>query len=187
MSLPEFDAKLKALFADHKQRDDRLFEIFRKEDDLVSVVLRGHLVVEKLLFSAVAAHCVYPRELDSVQFRFPQLVALIRALQKLPAVSNKLWVALTELNSLRNALAHNLEPHDLSARVERFVRCLGDEDSLLKLPGPPSSKESLRAALSYLIGAMGVVSMFQEATEELIMYQLKTANQKPNAAGKSST
>jgi hypothetical protein len=172
MSLTDFESKLKALFSQREQRDDRLLDILRSDDDLISVVLRGHLVVEELLLSAIAAHCQEPEHLGSVQLRFPQLIALLRSLQKIPAMPERLWTALAELNVLRNSLAHNLEPHDLTARVERFVKIVGGDSSLKELPGPPGSKEALRAALSYLLGAMGVVAVFQVAVEELIRHRL---------------
>lgn len=61
--LPAFESTLRSIFESREIRDKRLFELLKSEDDLVSVVLRSHLVIEELLFSAIAAHCEEPDRL----------------------------------------------------------------------------------------------------------------------------
>jgi|GEM_PF-4479750 hypothetical protein len=154
-----------------------LSQILTTEDDLISIVLRGHLVLEELLFSAVAAHCPNAEYLKMANLRFPQLVAMLRALEKLPAVPPWLWKALTELNGLRNSLAHRIELADLNARVERFVSTIPSGlEAEHKLPPPVTQKESVRHALLYMLGALSVVAVFQSAMEELI---IETIRQNP--------
>jgi hypothetical protein len=110
--------------------------------------------------------------------RFPQLVSVLRALEKIPAVPDRYWNALTELNSLRNALAHNLEPKDISMRAEKFVRTLIQESELDSLPKPLGSKEAVSTAIHYLWGGMSVVAVFQSALEELIRNRISSPNDK---------
>jgi hypothetical protein len=38
----------------------QLFEILTSDDDVVTLVLRSHLVIEELLYTAIAAHCQEP-------------------------------------------------------------------------------------------------------------------------------
>jgi len=171
----EFRDRLNCLWSSREERDQRLSQILKTEDDLISIVLRGHLVIEELLYSAIAAHCPTPAYLSKANLRFPQLMALLRALQKLPAVSDWLWKALSELNALRNALAHRLEPADLSARVDRFVKTIPPDDPKVagRLPPPANQKEEVSRALHYMLGAMSAVSHFQAAMEELIVESTK--------------
>lgn len=89
--MDDFRAKLKRLFSSGEERSKRLAEILKSEDDLTSIVLRGHLVLEELVFTAVAAHCVNPDYLKKANLRFPQLLAMLRALEKLPSVPEWLW------------------------------------------------------------------------------------------------
>ena len=93
-----------------------------------------------------------------------------------------LWRALGELNRLRNALAHQLEPRELTERVESFARLvLCDSSGAEALP--PVPKERLRGALLYLLGAMGTLAVFQEATEALIRHHLKQPSAQQEGEG----
>ena len=117
--MAEFESSLKPTLEAREARSQRLHQILRTPDDLISLVLRGHLFIEELLFAAIEAHCQDTEHLKAARLRFPQLVALLRALEKISAAPPNYWVALSELNALRNALAHNLEPNDIESRVAR--------------------------------------------------------------------
>ena len=173
-----FEERWKALLAQHEDENERLYQILRSEDDLIAVVLRGHLVIEQLLRAAIAAHCPQPQHLSSAHLRFLQLTSLLRSLGKLP-MPEGLWDSLAKLNALRNAAAHRLEQSDLSTRVTRFVNAVIDKESQGRLPGHPGSKEALRTALAHLLGAMGMMAMFQTALEELIRHELRQRNERP--------
>ena len=176
--MSNFKGEIGKLFKDREARDKRLAEILGEDSDVITLVLRGHLVIEELLFAAVSAHCQDPEHLKNARLRFPQLVSVLRALEKIPAVPDRYWNALTELNSLRNALAHNLEPKDISMRAEKFVRTLIQESELDSLPKPLGSKEAVSTAIHYLWGGMSVVAVFQSALEELIRNRISSPNDK---------
>ncbi len=163
--------EVRVAIAQRAARDARLGEILKNDDDLISLVLRGHLVAEEVLYAAVAAHCPRPEHLSSARLRFPQLVSLLQSLEKIPVMPGHLWQALRELNRLRNALTHQIEPRELKERVEAFARLvLADSSEASTLPDTP--REHLRGALLYLLGAMGMLAVFQEATEALIRHHL---------------
>ncbi len=174
--LSAFDASIQSHFNNRDIRDKRLFEILTSEDDLVTLILRGHLVFEELLFSAIAAHCVEPERLKDARLKFSQLIPLFRSLEKMPLMKEKDWETLAELNSLRNAMAHRVEPGDISARIERLVKMILDPEGIKSLQHPLDTKESLRVALSFLFGKMSTITVFQSILEEFIRYQIKEAN-----------
>jgi hypothetical protein len=89
----------------------QLFEILTSDDDVVTLVLRGHLVIEELLYTAIAAHCQEPDLLKDANLKYSQLIPLFRSLAKIHLMKEKDWAILTELNSLRNALAHRTGGH----------------------------------------------------------------------------
>jgi hypothetical protein len=165
--MSDFESRIKAIFATGEDRGARLREHLSNNDDLIGVVLRGHLVLEELLFAAVSAHCQEPEHLKEVRLRFPQLVSLLRALEKISAVPSNYWNALLEFNTLRNQLAHRLEPKDIEACTARFVSFVSLR-SEHKFPEPHSSREALQAALHYLIGGLEVVATWHAAVEALI-------------------
>ena len=163
----------------HDERAKQLLALLGSSNDLIAIVLRGHLVVEELLFEAISAHCQDREQLEAAKFRFPQLVSILRALEKIPAVPPEYWISLAELNSLRNALAHNLEPKDLTSRILRFIATV--EASATKtafvVPEPRDSPDALKAAIHFLVGGLGVVAVWQSAIEELIRHQISKPNQ----------
>jgi len=173
--LSNFDDTLQSLFESRDVRDKRLFKILTSDDDLVTLVLRGHLVIEELLFAAIAAHCQEPDLLQDAHLKFSQLIPLIRSLEKMPLMKEKDWEILTELNSLRNALAHRIEPGDISARIERLVNMILGPEGTKFLQHPLHSKQSLKSALAHLFGRLSVITVFQSALPELIRYQLQEA------------
>ncbi len=173
--MAEFKSILKSLLGTREERSQRFDQILRTPDELVGLVLRGHLIVEELLYAAVSAHCQEAGHLRTARLRFPQLVALLRALEKISAVPPNYWTALSELNGLRNALAHNLEPQDLASRATRFVALVAEGSTQAKFPEPYSSPEALETALFYLIGGLEVIAVWQTAVEELIRHRLAAA------------
>jgi hypothetical protein len=155
----DLQAKLSAISAAGKLRDKQYSAILRSDDEIIALVLRAHLIMEELLFAAVAVYCPTPKYLQDAQLRFPQLAALVRALAKQP-FDSWIWDALSELNALRNALSHNLEPQNISDRVARFVNTIkrqvnkGVKGGGDLLGEPVDSKDAFRAATHYLLGAM---------------------------------
>ena len=173
--LSKFKDTIHSCFDNRDARDKRLFEILTSDDDVVTLVLRGHLVIEELLFTAIAAHCQDSKFLKDANLKFSQLIPLFRAIEKLPLMKEVDWEALSELNSLRNALAHRLEPEDISARTERLVLKILGADGTKSFQHPLSSKQSLKHALCHLFGRLSVIAVFQSALEELIRHQLMTS------------
>lgn len=171
------DSKFDVIFSAGDARSDRLRTFLTAPEDLISLVLRGHLVIEELLFTACSAYCRDAEHLKHARLRFPQLVSLLRALEKISAVPPSYWDALLELNSLRNSLAHQLEHKDIQGRIARFVGVVaGSNRADMTFPQPYSSREALESALYFLVGGLEVVSVWHSAVEELIR-QLTNQNE----------
>lgn len=94
--------------------------------DLTMVVLKGHLLLETALNSALEKQCANPALLEKANLRFIQMVYLARALlpaSEVPenaAKEEKFWDAMVALNQLRNRFAHNLEPKALADLYPRL-------------------------------------------------------------------
>lgn len=172
--MSEYKSIIAPVLDARNERDKQLLSLLTSSDDVITIVLRGHLIVEELLFAAVGAHCQDQEQLKAAKLRFPQLVSILRALEKLPALLPEYWTALGELNSLRNALAHNLEPKDLSSRLLRFVASVeaSAKNTVLSIPTPRDSPEALKVAFHFLVGGMGMLAVWQSAIEELIRHQM---------------
>lgn len=172
----DFEADISEVFAEGEARRERLVALLPESDDLVGLVLRGHLVLEELLFVACAAFCAAPEHLKGARLRFPQLVSLLRSLEKIPSVPDNYWAALTELNSLRNLLAHQLEHNDLESRIVHFLATVDLPPDVKKSLQPEPLRKKLQAALHFLIGGFEVAAVWHEGVETLLRHRALESN-----------
>lgn len=123
----------------------------RTEEPLV-VVLKGHLLAEEMLY-ALVERCV--RDVEGVRaarLSFAQILSLAKAVSPYPT-DFWIWSSLTDLNLIRNRLAHGLDAKDTEQRIERLWRSIANR----RRKSDPSSKEnddSLAAQLAFLMGYM---------------------------------
>lgn len=170
--MSQYSSEIAEIFEEADRRREKYLALLKREGDLSSIVLRGHLILEELLYRCLQAHCVSPEHLDAARLRFSQLVPLVRALLKLPVDPPSLWPALNNLNALRNALAHNLDPPRLSSQVSEFVTCALGSERTMSLTSPPDSTAAVGIALSFLLGQLEVLGLVSESLEYLIVKRL---------------
>lgn len=91
--------------------------------DRLTVVLKGHLLVEELLREYIWSQFESPGELDKARLSFHHCLCMAKALSA-GNTDDKLWESVERLNGLRNQLAHNLEPKALEAKIRDFVEKL---------------------------------------------------------------
>jgi hypothetical protein len=95
--------------------------------DQTLVVLKGHLLVEEMLREFVDRRVRHPDELPDARLTFQQCLCLARALDEDPSRA-KLWRTVEKLNTLRNKLAHSLEPKELDRHIKDFVEMQSNFD-----------------------------------------------------------
>jgi hypothetical protein len=85
------------------------------DDDLLVIILRGHLIIEAELTDIYQRLLKNPAALESGgTLGFSLKLRLVRALAGDDALPDEMWVALRELNKVRNELAHKLVPSCIS-------------------------------------------------------------------------
>jgi hypothetical protein len=93
---------------------------FPESDDFITVVVKGHLLLEQYLTALIGHYCVFPERLVEARLSFLQKLRLTKALLFLP-VSDHIWEALELLNKIRNDVAHNLDKSSkLAAHLSRM-------------------------------------------------------------------
>ena len=119
-----------------------------KTTDRTLVVLKGHLLIEEMLRDFVSKHFQDPQQLADARLTFHQCLCLAKAIDTDP-LREKLWRTVEKLNTLRNKLAHSLEPKELEKHVKEFLEMQSDFD-----PAEPfADKEQKFGALaSCLLG-----------------------------------
>lgn len=112
-----------------QDRDDlqRLIRYLKPAtDDPTYLVLKAHLLEEEVLYRFIESLAHRPSSLGDARLGFAQLVALSRSFHRYSKEDWWGWVALKKLNSLRNLLAHNLEPKDLKEKIVEFSVFVAD-------------------------------------------------------------
>jgi len=133
------------------QAIERMAELMPAQDDLILIVLRGHLLVEEQLLATVKAHARRPEAIQEARLSFRQMLHVARSVSTLQ-VPDAVWSAALKLNELRNALAHQLEPSALDAKISALV------DPLIRLyPAvfshfPATATGRVRSSLSVIYG-----------------------------------
>ena len=95
--------------------------------DPALLILKTHLILEQALTAEVAANVRHPRFLKKANLRFHQILNFAKAMfyestdnEGRVRDIDQIWDALEALNTLRNQLAHHLEPDDTAKLLQRF-------------------------------------------------------------------
>jgi len=153
-ALPEFMNKHGDLFDKH----------FPPDLDDESMILKAHLLVESLMRDFCTSSVPHPERLKEAKFQFHQVLSLARALcprdGKFLDLCDVLWGVALNLNQLRNAMAHELEPdpQKIESRKKAII------DLVNKRRGRGQDIASLRGCLEFALGALG--AFFQ-----VVLYQ----------------
>jgi len=154
------------------EKDQEKFEsLFPDTDDILAIVLRGHLMVEEYL-DRLNRHCFhYPEYYDQAGLQFSKKLLLARAHVLLPHLDpTSFFDSIKKLNELRNNLAHNLDSPKLKGKSTEFLH-------LIEAGYPETMKQCcdykidalevrLRKAISYLLGQLSLMDIVIEFMEK---------------------
>lgn len=103
------------------QQSALFFEKFPiKNDDEALIYLKAHLLVEQLLIAIVSKKVKHPKMIN--EYKYKQYLCLNRAFDD--NIHSWVWSACDMLNSIRNKLAHSLEPTGLEKSQEKFLNII---------------------------------------------------------------
>ena len=80
--------------------------------DFTLVVLKAHMLIEQYLNALIIRHCGHPEHIEDIRFQYKDKITLVKALMTF-ALADQVWEGVLLINTLRNALAHNLESPNL--------------------------------------------------------------------------
>ena len=130
-----------------KDAISRYWKHMPQEDDLTLITLKGHLLIEEQLVNLIEAAVDKIDEL--LDLRFAARLKLAKAIShgKFPEP----WKIIEALNTLRNKLAHHLEPAGIETLVANVTRPFSD----MNMEGMVSDRKSpdaLRTAITFSLG-----------------------------------
>ncbi len=130
--------------------------------DPLLVILKGHLIIEKALTDICARLLKNPSALERENVRFSTRLDLVCALLD-PALPEGVVHAMRDLNRLRNALAHNLEPDKLDRSLEKFFRRFDELEDLSTLHRKDRDvSDRIAGCIAFLIGILSNAGMADE-------------------------
>jgi len=126
--------------------------------DITLIILKGHLLIEELMFDQAASAM---RDVSALKLSRLSFIKLFHLTKALFGYSNdrRLCRAIEKLNSLRNELIHHLEVTKLQTLVEAFLRPC--EEMMERISPTPESLDSrMRAALAFVYGTLLNISKY---------------------------
>ena len=158
-----------------KENAERFKRCFPESDDLMVIVLRGHLLVEEYIDNLNKHYFHYPKYYYKANFNFYNKLLLAKSLWLLPFPDRDMFFKPFEmLNSIRNDLAHNLESQNLNDKLLCFLSVVEKEypKELLELYPIENSNVEKRArnAISSILGQLDVLDNVIEYMERTRVY-----------------
>lgn len=101
-----------------------------QDADPVLIILKGQLLVERLVRKFIDSRLPNCKALDSQQFNAAQYIAIAESMCLNNEEPKWLWQQIKELNTIRNKLAHNLDHEKVSIRIDNFVSTVSNAQRL---------------------------------------------------------
>lgn len=110
---------------------NELVDHLPEEDaDPVLIILKGQLLIERLVRKFVLSRLPNPEAFQKAQFSAAHYIAIGESMCLKKQKPEWLWKQVRELNSLRNKLAHNLDYESIEPRVNNFVATIANAQNL---------------------------------------------------------
>ncbi len=129
----------------------RLIKYLPHGNDIDLIILKGHLLVEEQLIQLVKSKVKFPAAIANVNFGFYHLLCFAKALAY-QSEFDWAWEALRKLNTIRNDLAHHLEPPTLLQKLEELIQLVDDNFPLWNSLQSNDIQGKIKAILSIFHG-----------------------------------
>lgn len=101
-----------------------------KDADPVLIILKGQLLIERLVRNFVLSRLPNPEAFEKVQFTAAHCIVIGESMCLKNQEPEWLWKQIRELNTIRNKLAHNLDYESLEPRVNNFASTIANAQNL---------------------------------------------------------
>lgn len=105
-------------WAAYNELTDHLID---KDDNSVLIILKGQLLIERLVRKFIVSRLPNPKAFESNKFTAAQCISIAESMCLNNEEPRWLWTQVKELNSIRNKLAHSLDDKTFEKRITSFV------------------------------------------------------------------
>lgn len=153
---------------------DEFFDVLPRDGDIVLLILKGHLLVEKQVRRFVHNHFPNQQALKGERWEASTMIAMGKAhCEGGSEETMQLWDAVKKLNNVRNYLAHRLDLSGLDHKLEDFLKC-ADRFVVIR-PVGPEGNDPVFQRLSDAINALHQKVLYLATNAEKRMQQYETA------------
>ncbi|WP_155890825.1 hypothetical protein [Desulfuromonas sp. TF] len=157
----EASKKLQITTNSIREHGFKFLELIPDTEDLTLITLKGHLIIEEILYFIVIKHCQFPKYIAEARLSFSQLSSLTKAMINVP-IHDCVFPAIDKLNKLRNNLAHNITPDKAIKLAKEFVNlCDPQRNKDLTLP------QQVRYSIVYVLGQLTAIGSVSEKLKGL--------------------
>lgn len=116
--------------ADWEAYDELTNHLPDKDADPVLIILKGQLLIEKLVRKFVASRLPNPIPFQKQRFSAAECIAIAESMCLVNDEPKWLWDQVKELNTIRNMIAHSLEDKKVEVRINNFVAAVSNAQKL---------------------------------------------------------
>ena len=137
---------------------------FKEVDEEAQVILKGHLLIEEVLYRIITTFVFHPAHIENANLTFYNKVSVARSLS-LGESENTMWNLILAFNTLRNKTSHFLDLEHRKSALEK-VRLLYEKELSGEYPDEVKlvwQREKTPVALSYTFSlCFGFLGEFEE-------------------------
>lgn len=112
------------------------------------VILKAHLLLEEQLNALIDERLKNPDALEKAKLESSQRICLAESFFP-SGFQPWLWLALSQLNSLRNEIAHQIDPAGLKARVGNIIKLVPGAHEFGRFAATPQAQFEMALWSSY--------------------------------------
>lgn len=161
MPLPEFD-----------EHATDAYDRFRKHlplgADASLVILKLHLLVEEQIRAFVDERLPNASALEAARLEYNQIICLAEAIST-EDISPSVWEAARRLNTLRNQIAHNLEPHGVIDRMVHISALLGLPYDMRDIEGRTVAESALDNLIFTVLSLHTELALFVKKRSAMVL------------------
>jgi hypothetical protein len=128
--------------------------------DLSLIILKGHLLIEELLYVIVKGGVKHPESVEDARLRFSQLAHLARAITYEDRL-RPVWDAILAINTLRNMFAHDLYTTRLEDNLRLFARAVAGNNPDAERVVLADPEGQIRTSIEFICGALSGIASRQ--------------------------
>lgn len=153
-----------------RKLSDRFAKEMEEVDEVVNVLLKGHLLIEEALTRIIELYVFHRKYLDDAKLNFAQKLQVARSLGLRKNEFGE-WELIKAINVLRNEVAHNLRSPEREKKLDKvkevFYREAAGHPKLAELK-TESNQTILLAACAHCAGFLSALEDDSRALRHII-------------------